>query len=77
MNLYETNETMKMLGYQYPMRLLCGEGVAGEDFHNLLAAHRERGKSSVFEIGMDAVMLGFIYGIRSERSKKKRQSVKA
>ena len=73
MRLYEANETMKMLGYQYPANLLCGDGVAVKDYRNLLDAHRRNGTNSLFEFGIDAFMLGYIYGMRSERSNQKRK----
>ena len=75
MFLYEMNETMKMLGYQCPTELLWGDGIAAKDFNNVLDAHSRKGTSSLLEVGINIFMLGYIYGKRAERSKKKRQSL--
>lgn len=77
MGLYDVNETMKVLGHQCPTDLLCGDGVAGKDFKNMLDAYRKNGIYSLYEVSVDAFMLGCIYGKRAERSKKKRQSITA
>lgn len=71
MFLYNANETMKMLGKQYPLGLLGKGGIAAEDFGNVLDAHEKKGMYSLFDLGMDAFMLGFIYGKRAERQKRK------
>lgn len=70
MFLYGTNETMKMLGKQYPIGLLGKGGIAAEDFGNVLDAHKKNGTQSLFDFGVDAFMLGFIYGKRLERKRK-------
>ena len=63
-NLYDMNETMRMIGqtdyYQY---------LNPNDFNNLLSAHSEN-KSSVYSLVIDAFVLGMITGIRQERSKR-------
>lgn len=74
MFLYNANETMKMLGKQYPLGLLCKGGIAAEDFGNVLDAHMRNGTYSMFEIGIDIFMLGYIYGKRAERKKKKNEN---
>ena len=72
MFLYGMNETMEMLGYQCPISLLCGEGVAAKDFKNILDAHRKHGTYSLIDIGIDAFLLGYIYGKRAERAQRKK-----
>lgn len=71
MFLYDVNETMNVLGHQHPTILLCGDGVAGKDFKNMLDAYRKNEIDSFYEFGVDAFMLGYIYGKRAERSKRK------
>lgn len=77
MFLYRVNETMRMLGHQCPMGLVSFDGIAAKDFENLIDAHRKNRTYSLFDFGIDAFMLGYIYGKRAERSKqkKKRQSL--
>ena len=73
MFLYDANETMKMIGYQCPVSLLCGGGVAARDFKNILDAHEKKDTYSFLKVGIDVFMLGYIYGKRAERSKQKRK----
>lgn len=72
MFLYDANETMKMLGKQYPCKLLCEGGIAAEDFENMLDAYRKEETYTRFEIAMNAFMLGYIYGKRAERERRKK-----
>lgn len=69
--LYNANATMKMLGNQCSMKLIGEGAIAENDFRNVLSAHRANKTSSYFDIGMDAFMLGYIYGIRAERARRK------
>lgn len=73
MFLYKANETMRMLGHQSPVSLLAKGGIADEDYGNLIDAHIQKGTESLREFGYDAFMLGYIYGIRAERNKRKRK----
>lgn len=77
MFLYKANETMRMLGYQYPVSLLAKGGIADKDYKNLVDAHVQKGTKSFQEFGYDAFMLGYIYGIRAERRKRKRKGQSA
>lgn len=70
MFLYSANSTMKMIGEQRSS-LLCKGGIALDDFKNVINAHRANKTNNYFEIGADAFFLGYIYGKRAERSKKK------
>ena len=71
MFLYDTNETMKMLGQQSAAEIIGTGGIAAGDFQNVIAAHLINGRTNYFEVGMDAFMLGYIYGKRAERAKRK------
>ena len=70
MFLYSTNKTMQMLGNQYPNELIGKEGIAAEDFGNVVSAHRAKRTNNYFDIGMDFFMLGYIYGKRAERARR-------
>lgn len=71
--LYDANSTMRMLGYQYPIELLGKGGIAYKDFNNVLDAHRKNKTCSFFEVWLDVFMLGYIYGKRAERSRRKQK----
>lgn len=71
MFLYKMNKTMELLGNQKVLSLISNDGVAAEDFKNLIDAHRKNKTNSIFDIGLDAFMLGYIYGKRVERNRKK------
>lgn len=71
MFLYEINKTMEMLGHQYVFSLISKDGVAHEDFHNILDAYEKKGNHSLYEVGVDAFMLGYIYGKRAERARRR------
>lgn len=64
---YEKNDTMKLLGYQYAMEIMCNEKVR-KDMGNIAKARPYEASKS---IATDYFMLGYIYGKRAERSKKK------
>lgn len=71
MLVYNANSTMKMLGKQCSIPLIEKEGIAGNDFQDVLSAHEANGTSDYFSIAMDAFMLGYIYGKRAERARKR------
>ena len=71
MFIYNTNSTMQMLGKQYVIPLIGEGGIAADDFRNVLDAHRSNKTNDYFNIGVDFFMLGYIYGKRAERSRKK------
>lgn len=71
MFLYNANETMKLLGHQHACGLLTGDGIAKDDFNNVIEAHRKQPRCTMFDIGIDMFMLGYIYGKRAVRSKTK------
>lgn len=69
MFLYDMNETMKMLGYQCSVGII--KGAPSDDFDNVLTAHRQCG-SGLLDLGIDMFMLGYIYGKRVERVRRKK-----
>ena len=72
MFLYKINKTMEMIGHQYMLPLIGKDGVAHEDFHNMLDAYRKHGSFTTYDVCTDAFMLGYIYGNRAERARRKR-----
>ena len=68
--LYNANATMKMLGGNTYSPIFIG-GVAADAFNDVLNAHKAEGHTHYIDIAMDAFMLGYIYGKRAERAKKK------
>lgn len=73
--IYERNETMKMLGHQTTWNKVALGGVAQKDFDNVLdAVTEEYGsifKRIILNAGIYFFALGYIYGQRAERAKKK------
>ena len=62
---------MKMLGHQCPLGLVGFDGSAADDFKNVIDAHKKNYTMSLFKIGTDFFMLGYIYGKRAERQRRK------
>ena len=71
MFLYNENETMKLIGHQCTYGLIIGDGIAKNDFENVIEAHKKQPKCTLFDIGIDMFMLGYIYGKRAERKGRK------
>ena len=70
--VYKENETMRIIGrHTVADEYLSVGGIAAEDFCNVLNAHKANWNGSLFEIGMDAFTLGYIYGKRAERARRK------
>lgn len=75
-NVYDANETMKMLGQQCSCELI-GEGKAAEkDFMDVLNAYRQDPESSMFGMCVSMFSLGFIHGKRAERKRKALKKIK-
>lgn len=69
--LYDANETMKLLGKQFYYQILNDERK--DAFNDMMNAHRTEGRIHYFDLAMDAFMLGYIYGKRVERARKRRK----
>lgn len=73
--LYDRNDTMKILGKQTTWIKIADNGIAQKDFDNVLDAVTEEYGSIfrriIFNAGIDFFSLGYIYGQRAERAKKK------
>lgn len=67
--VYDMNETMKLIGQQNGVELIAQGGIAAEDFHNVVTVHIQNG-SNIYDVSIDAFVLGYIYGKRAERKKK-------
>ena len=67
--MYQRNATMFMLGKQpFPV---C-EGQLLEDYNNIKSAHRDFiPYNGVYDFGRHMYQLGFIYGKRAERARRK------
>lgn len=72
-NRYTANETMKLLGKQYHSAIIDARVYA--EIKDILQAHGfDNALNNAFNLGMmgvDIFMLGFIYGKRVERARKR------
>ena len=73
MFLYDTNKTMKMIGNSRPLAIVGNGQIAEDDFKNLMSAYSDvKAYPNLYEVGIDAFMLGYIYGKRAERARRKK-----
>ena len=68
--MYNENETMFMLGQNCSFGLVGKGGIAEKDFTDVLEVHRRYG-TEYCSVALDFFMLGYIYGKREERSRKR------
>lgn len=68
---YDKNETTKLLGFQSPLNLVGVDGIARNDFKNVIDVHKMNCTNNYFDVALDGFMLGYIYGKRAERAKRK------
>lgn len=67
--LYQRNSTMFMLGNT----AISFEGKLLEDYENVKSAHRDFiPYSGVYDLARNMFILGYIYGKRAERQRRKR-----
>ena len=71
-SIYEKNKTMKMIGESTIYNLIFSDGEPHDDFWNVLKAHAEDKTNDIFHICTDIFALGYIYGKRAERAKRKK-----
>jgi len=64
--VYDQNETMKMLGYQYLDKMLSDDA-----YHAMQDIAKARPKEASKDMAYDCFLLGYIYGKRAERSRRK------
>ena len=69
--IYDYNSTMKILGYSEVAGIIAPGGVASDSFRDVCSAHRAAKKNNIFDNGFDFFALGYIYGKRAERAKRK------
>ena len=77
-NIYEANETMRILGKQQIAEYIGDDAAACEDFVAVMDAHSlapAKG-NDLFSVGIDFFMLGMIYGRRAERAKRQGKELK-
>lgn len=72
MSLYEMNDTMKLLGRQSYLEILKENSVERNAYNDMMNAARKSGSTYYADVALDAFVLGYIYGKRAERAKKKR-----
>lgn len=68
--IYDENETMKLIGQQRILSLIGAGGIAKHDFLNMVNAETIHNQD-LYTIAGDAFTLGYIYGKRAERAKRK------
>lgn len=68
LNRYEMNETMRLLGNQYPIDVFWGNDEVRKGIEEIAEA---RPRSFDYDSAADIFMLGYIYGKRAERKRKK------
>lgn len=73
MNVYEANETMKLLGHQPYIGTITEEQRKGLD--NIIVANLKAEKRDLSMIKYDLFMWGYIHGIRAERRRRKSKQV--
>lgn len=64
--VYDSNDTMKLLGKQY-----TGKMLGQEQFNAINDIAKARPRSFTESSAIDLYLLGYIYGQRAERAKKK------
>ena len=69
MTKYEFNKTMKLIGRQTNFEYLNPSEIS-----DIITANMEFGKD-IYDTCLDGFSLGFIYGVRAERSKKTTKSL--
>lgn len=76
--IYDTNETMRILGQQSSCKYIGGGAIGYNDFKAVIEAHRaaDSRNNDIFSIGIDFFMLGLIYGKKAERAEKQRKELK-
>lgn len=71
MKLYEMNKTMKLLGEQCYFEILKDSSPEREAYNDMMNAYRENGNTHYADVAMDAFVLGYIYGKRAERARRR------
>ncbi len=70
--VYDENKTMRLLGHQFIYKLITGDNPGYNEFMEVLEAHRKH-SSDFLSVAIDIFSLGFIWGIRNERAKRRRK----
>lgn len=65
-SIYDRNRTMKLIGKQYPTKILGPDSF--KDIDQILNA---RPYSCTIDTALDIFMLGYMYGKRAERLRRK------
>lgn len=70
-NAHETNKTMRLLGHQRPLDIFTSN--VRKQMDDIVKAYPYR--TTTLETAMYMVMLGYIYGKRAERARRKARAV--
>lgn len=68
-NPYHKNDTMMLLGYQYPISIFWGNDEVQKQIQQISEA---RPYSFTLSAASDIFMLGYIHGKRAERARRKK-----
>lgn len=71
MKAYKKNKTMEMLGKQFPMEIF--DDQSRKELREIVKARTEKILDIIDLLAMDSFVLGYIYGKRAERSKRKKK----
>lgn len=69
MSLYETNETMRLIGKQFYSEAVTEKGY--RQIKDILSAHIKCNRLEVIDIMTNVFIAGYIHGIRHERARRK------
>lgn len=75
MELYKMNKTMEMLGKQNYDKVIFDGGDKQHAYEDMMDANRKCGRTYYGDVAMDAFTLGYIYGKREERAKRRARRI--
>ena len=71
MKLYKMSETMKLLGNQCYLEILKDGSPELEAYNDMMNARGEDSNTHYVDVTLDAFVLGYIYGKRAERARRR------
>lgn len=73
---FDQNKTMKMIGKTSLYSYVIPGGEASEDFENVISAYSNKKNADFREIYISLFALGFLWGQKKERQRKKQKAVR-
>lgn len=73
--IYDTNETMHIIGKQHPLLFIGPGTAAGKDFRAALDTYKQQEEIDLFNMALDFFMLGVIYGKKADRATRNRKEM--